>query len=54
MTTLSPIVVVGATGRQGSATVNALLDRGLAVRGLTRHIDSDNAKALARRFTIGK
>lgn len=47
MESLGPIAVVGATGRQGSATVNALLDRGLAVRGLTRHVDSAAAKGLA-------
>ena len=47
MKSSGPIAVVGATGRQGSATVNALLDRGLAVRGLTRHVDSDAAKRLA-------
>ena len=49
MKSSGPIAVVGATGRQGSATVNALLDRGLPVRGLTRHVDSDAAKGLARR-----
>jgi uncharacterized protein YbjT (DUF2867 family) len=48
MKSSGPIAVVEATGRQGSATVNALLDRGLAVRGLTRHVDSDAAKGLAR------
>ena len=48
MNSSGPIAVVGATGRQGSATVNALLDRGLPVGGLTRHVDSDAAKGLAR------
>src|SRR5262245_60515984 len=47
MQSSSPIAVVGATGQQGSATVNALLDRGLPIRALTRHVDSDAAKGLA-------
>ena len=32
--------VVGATGDQGSVTVDAFLGRGFAVRGLTRSVDS--------------
>lgn len=49
MNASGPIAVVGATGHQGSATVDALLERGLAVRALTRRIDSDAATALAAR-----
>ena len=44
------ILVIGATGQQGSATVNALLGAGgWNVRALTRNADSDKAKALAAR-----
>ena len=39
--------VVGATGQQGGATARALLAQGERVRGLTRHPDSDAARALA-------
>lgn len=41
------IAVVGATGQQGGATARALLAAGATVRGLTRNVDSDAAKALA-------
>ncbi|MCU1526521.1 MAG: NmrA family protein [Frondihabitans sp.] len=41
------IAVVGATGQQGGATARALLAAGATVRGLTRSVDSDAAKALA-------
>jgi uncharacterized protein YbjT (DUF2867 family) len=44
-----PIAVLGATGQQGSATVDALLDRRLPVRALTRNVDSAAARALAER-----
>ncbi|MFD9667538.1 NmrA/HSCARG family protein [Rhodococcus sp. NPDC059968] len=45
----APIAVVGATGQQGSATVDALLDRQVTVRALTRNVDSGAARALAER-----
>jgi uncharacterized protein YbjT (DUF2867 family) len=38
--------VVGATGRQGGATVRALLSASAPVRALARHTDSDAARAL--------
>jgi uncharacterized protein YbjT (DUF2867 family) len=44
------IAVVGATGAQGGALVRAILaDKGgpFAARGITRHLDSDKARALA-------
>ncbi len=41
------ILVAGATGRQGGATVRALLERGYSVRALTRHPESERAKKLA-------
>jgi uncharacterized protein YbjT (DUF2867 family) len=46
------IVVVGATGAQGSGLVHAILndpDGGFAVRALTRDVSSDKARALAAR-----
>ena len=49
MNTSAPISVVGATGQQGSAVVDALLDRNIAVRALTRNPDSEAARALAQR-----
>jgi len=49
MNTSGPVAVVGATGQQGSATVDALLDRGIPVRGMTRNIESAAARALAGR-----
>jgi uncharacterized protein YbjT (DUF2867 family) len=45
----APIAVLGATGQQGSATVDALLDRGLPVRAITRNVDSAAARALTQR-----
>ena len=44
------MVVVGATGKQGGAVVNALLTQGqFSVRALTRDGSSKNATALAAR-----
>ncbi|MDA1096341.1 MAG: NmrA/HSCARG family protein [Chloroflexi bacterium] len=44
------ILVLGATGQQGGATVDALLESGgWAVRAFTRDAQSDKAKALASR-----
>jgi uncharacterized protein YbjT (DUF2867 family) len=43
------IAVVGATGMQGGGLVRAIVDdRGLSARALTRKVDSDKAKELAR------
>lgn len=42
------ILVTGATGRQGGAVSRELLDRGYAVRGLTRNPESDRAKAMSQ------
>ena len=41
-----PILVIGATGQQGGSVVNALLAKGVKVRGLTRKLDSAKAVAL--------
>jgi uncharacterized protein YbjT (DUF2867 family) len=41
------ILVTGATGKQGGAVAKLLLERGHAVRALTRDADSPKAKALA-------
>jgi uncharacterized protein YbjT (DUF2867 family) len=43
------VLVVGATGTQGGAVVNALLETEAAVRGLTRNATSDRARTLAER-----
>ncbi len=46
------IAVVGATGAQGGGLARAILDDpkgGFAVRALTRHVDGDQARALAAR-----
>src|SRR5438270_5715152 len=43
------IAGLGATGQQGSATVDALLGRGLPVRAITRSVDSTAARALTKR-----
>ena len=42
-----PVLVTGATGKQGGAVARALLERGVAVRALVR--DSDAAPAVALR-----
>ncbi|MGX1812062.1 NmrA/HSCARG family protein [Nocardia sp. NPDC055321] len=42
-----PVLVIGATGRQGTATTTALLERGWEVRALVRDPESDRARALA-------
>src|SRR6478752_4598751 len=44
------IAVFGATGAQGGGLARAILDDpggGLAVRAVTRHVDSDKARTLA-------
>ncbi len=41
------VVVVGATGKQGGAVVDGLLQRGHTVRAITRNPDSESAKKLA-------
>jgi uncharacterized protein YbjT (DUF2867 family) len=45
----SPILVIGATGRQGGATARALLQRGARVRALVRNPNEPSARALAER-----
>ncbi|QWF78807.1 NmrA family NAD(P)-binding protein [Amycolatopsis sp. CA-230715] len=44
---MSPILVTGATGKQGGATARALLDAGFPVRALVRNPDTDRARAIA-------
>jgi uncharacterized protein YbjT (DUF2867 family) len=48
-TSSRPILVAGASGRQGGSVVRHLLERQLTVRALVRDPQSDRAKALARR-----
>jgi len=43
----SKVLVTGVTGKQGGAVARRLLARGHAVRGLTRNVGSDAAKAIA-------
>ncbi|MBI5508437.1 MAG: NmrA/HSCARG family protein [Deltaproteobacteria bacterium] len=42
------VLVTGATGRQGGAVANALIDLGFKVKTLVRHADSERAKALSK------
>jgi uncharacterized protein YbjT (DUF2867 family) len=46
---MDPILVTGATGRQGGSVVDALLADGRSVRALTRDASSDRARRLADR-----
>ncbi|MFD6755338.1 NmrA family NAD(P)-binding protein [Micromonospora gifhornensis] len=43
----APVLVVGATGRQGGATVRALRTAGVPVRALVRDPETDRARAVA-------
>ncbi|GAA2575513.1 NmrA/HSCARG family protein [Dactylosporangium fulvum] len=45
-TNSAPVLVVGATGRQGGATARALLATGVPVRALVRDPATDRARAL--------
>ncbi|WP_113699212.1 NmrA family NAD(P)-binding protein [Nonomuraea lactucae] len=42
----APVLVTGATGRQGGATARALLAAGVPVRALVRYPDTERAKAV--------
>ncbi|AFA75718.1 NmrA-like family domain-containing protein [Gordonia polyisoprenivorans VH2] len=48
-TSTGPIAVLGATGGQGGAVVDALLDAGRSVRAVVRSPESSRAQALADR-----
>jgi len=48
MTNKLVVAVTGATGNQGGAVVQGLLDRGHEVRAVTRNPDSPKAKALGQ------
>ncbi|MEC3954410.1 NmrA/HSCARG family protein [Nocardia sp. CDC153] len=41
-----PVLVIGATGRQGTATVTALLEKGWPVRAFVRDSEAPKARAL--------
>jgi uncharacterized protein YbjT (DUF2867 family) len=45
-TAVSPVLVTGATGRQGGATARALLAAGVPVRALVRDPSTDRARAV--------
>ncbi|WP_236791071.1 NmrA/HSCARG family protein [Amycolatopsis sp. GM8] len=45
-TASAPVLVIGATGRQGGATARALLAAGVPVRALVRDPGTDRAKAV--------
>jgi uncharacterized protein YbjT (DUF2867 family) len=44
-----PITVIGATGQQGRAVINALLKQRIPIRAVTRNRNGDNARTLAER-----
>ncbi|MFJ4831888.1 NmrA family NAD(P)-binding protein [Streptomyces sp. NPDC088747] len=55
-TAATPVLVTGATGRQGGATARALLARGTAVRALVRDPSTPRARAveeLGARLIVG-
>ena len=41
------VLITGATGKQGGATARALAGKGFRLRAMTRHPDSDAAKAVS-------
>ena len=42
------VLVTGVTGKQGGAVARRLIERGHTVRGITRNLESDAAKAIAK------
>jgi uncharacterized protein YbjT (DUF2867 family) len=44
-----PITVIGATGQQGGAVIDALLKQRIPIRAVTRNPNGDNARTLAKR-----
>ncbi len=44
-----PVTVIGATGQQGGAVVDALVNQAVPVRAATRNPNGDKARALAQR-----
>jgi uncharacterized protein YbjT (DUF2867 family) len=44
-----PITVIGATGQQGGAVIDALLKRRIPIRAITRNPNGDKARALVQR-----
>lgn len=47
MSARGPVLVVGATGKQGGSVARHLLTAGFSVRAMTRNPDSDRARQLA-------
>jgi uncharacterized protein YbjT (DUF2867 family) len=44
-----PIAVIGATGQQGGAVIDALLEQRIPIRAVTRNPNGDKARTLAKR-----
>jgi uncharacterized protein YbjT (DUF2867 family) len=44
-----PITVIGATGQQGGAVIDALLEQRIPIRAVTRNPNGDKARTLAER-----
>jgi uncharacterized protein YbjT (DUF2867 family) len=44
-----PITVIGATGQQGGAVIDALLNQAIPIRALTRNPNGNKARTLAQR-----
>jgi uncharacterized protein YbjT (DUF2867 family) len=44
-----PIIVIGATGQQGGAVIDALLKQRIPIRAVTRNPNGDKARTLAER-----
>lgn len=44
-----PITVIGATGQQGGAVIDALIKQRIAIRAVTRNPNGDKARTLAQR-----
>jgi uncharacterized protein YbjT (DUF2867 family) len=47
MTNARTVLITGITGKQGGATARHLAGHGFTIKGMSRHPDSDAAKALA-------
>src|ERR1700746_730725 len=48
-----PVTVIGATGQQGGAVIDALLKQRIPIRAVTRNPNGDKARTLAERGVEG-